>query len=84
MKRTKKINDILKKNFANIGITIVDNSYLHKGHNNFNGQDETHITVNLQFNSKLKINRLEIHRKINYLIRNEFNEGLHSLEIKIN
>ena len=30
------------------------------------------------------LNRLKIHRIINNLLENEFNNGLHSLEIKIN
>ena len=84
MKRTKRIHNILKKNLSNLDIQVLDNSYLHKGHNNFNGEDETHITISLQKNSLLKINRLEMHRKINFLLKKEFDTGLHSLEIKIN
>ena len=84
MKRTKRIDNILKKNLSNLNIKITDNSHLHQGHNNFNGDGETHITVNLQINSKSKINRLELHRKINSLLKKEFDKGLHSLEIKIN
>jgi BolA family transcriptional regulator, general stress-responsive regulator len=84
MNRSKRIQEILEKHISNLDIQIVDNSYLHKGHNNFNGQGETHITINLQFNSDSKINRLEIHRKINSLLKKEFDTGLHSLEIKIN
>jgi BolA protein len=84
MKRTKRIHNILEKNISNIGIQIIDNSHLHIGHNNFSGQGETHITINLQVSIDLKINRLEIHRKINSLLEKEFDTGLHSLEIKIN
>lgn len=84
MNRTKRIQNILEKNITKVNIEIIDNSYLHKGHNNFNGQGETHITIKLQINSELKINRLYIHRKINSLLKEEFNTGLHSLEIKIN
>ena len=84
MKRTKRIQNILEKYFSNSYIIIIDNSNLHKGHNNFNGQGETHIAINIKINSKQKINRLEIHRKINSLLKEEFDTGLHSLEIKIN
>ena len=63
---------------------IVNNSYLHKGHNNFNGEGETHIVIILKINDELKINRLDIHKKINLLLKKEFYRGLHSLEIKIN
>ena len=57
MNRTKRIQNILEKNITKVNIEIIDNSYLHKGHNNFNGQGETHITIKLQINSELK--RLE-------------------------
>ena len=83
MNRTKKIKNILQKHFFDVGIKIQDNSHLHKGHKNFKGKGETHICVNLIINSKSKINRLEIHKKINWLLKEEFNKGLHALEIKI-
>ncbi len=84
MKRTKRIDGILQENLVGFIIDIVDSSYLHSGHNNFNGDGETHITVNLKSIDKIKINRLELHKQINSLLKNEFNNGLHSLEIKIN
>ena len=83
MNRTKRIQNILEKYFNDYTIAIRDNSNLHKGHNNFDGDNETHILVQLKQNSKLELNRLEIHRKINSLLSKEFNSGLHSLEIKI-
>ena len=83
MNRTKRIKNILEKHISNFNIQIIDNSYMHKGHNNFNGQGETHITINLKVNFELKVNRMEIHRRINSLLKKEFDTGLHSLEIKI-
>ena len=64
-------------------INIIDNSLSHKGHNNFDGNGETHIIVELNKNSLSKVNRLEIHRNINFLLKKEFEIGLHSLQIKI-
>ena len=83
MNRSKKIENILLEHLTNFHIKIIDSSYLHKGHNNFNGNGETHITIQLKNNDNLKINRLEIHKKINFLLKKEFELGLHSLEIKI-
>ena len=83
MNRTKRIHNILKKNFNQTTTIVKDNSILHKGHNNFDGIGETHIFIQINKNSKLNLSRLEIHRKINLLLREEFNNGLHSLEIKI-
>ena len=83
MKRTKRIENILNNNFINFNIKVIDNSHLHKGHNNFTGNNETHILVEIKRESKFKIDRLELHRKINLLLNDEFKTGLHSLQIKI-
>ena len=83
MNRTKRIKNILKKYFNDHNIIVIDNSNLHKGHNNFDGDNETHILVKIKQNFKFELNRLETHRKINSLLSEEFNSGLHSLEIKI-
>ena len=84
MKRKQRIDKILSNKFDNFLLEIVDNSNLHKGHNNFTGQDETHIKIILTKKNKIPTNRLNIHRLINNLLENEFKNGLHSLEIKIN
>ena len=83
MNRKKRINDKLKKNLKDFHILIEDNSQLHKGHNNFDGKQETHILIKLFSKKKIKYNRLEIHRLVNKILREEFSNGLHSLEIKI-
>tara|TARA_B100000902_G_C27304029_1_gene914389 strand:+ start:31 stop:285 length:255 start_codon:yes stop_codon:yes gene_type:complete len=83
MNRTKRIKNIIENNLLDYVVNIIDNSSLHKGHNNFNGDGETHILIELKKRKKIDINRLEIHKKINSLLKNEFNTGLHSLQIKI-
>ncbi len=83
MNRKKRINDKLKKNLKDFKVFIEDNSHLHKGHNNFDGEEETHILIKLLSKNKTKYNRLEIHRLVNKILIEEFSKGLHSLEIKI-
>ena len=83
MNRKKKIESILKKNFVGWKITVNDISILHKGHNNYDGNNETHFSIILNSNNKNKETKLAIHRKINELLKDEFNLGLHALEIKI-
>ncbi len=83
MNRTKRIGKILQKHLSNFVIEIVDNSNLHKNHKGFDGTGETHIAIILKSINKKKINRLEIHKLINSLLKKEFDEGLHSLEINI-
>ena len=83
MNRTKRIQDIIEKNFNEFSISVIDNSLTHKGHNNFDGKEETHIIIELKKKLNLDINRLEIHKKINTLLSDEFKIGLHALQIKI-
>ena len=41
MNRTIRIQNILEKYFDDHTIIVKDNSYLHKGHNNFDGLNQT-------------------------------------------
>ena len=84
MNRKQRILNLLSKQFDQFSISIIDNSYLHVGHNKFDGLNETHIQILLISKTSQKINRMDIHKKINYLLKNKFEIGLHSLEIKIN
>ena len=83
MKRKKRIEAILSENFFCWKAEVNDISILHKGHNNFDGSQETHFSIILNFNNQNKESKLKIHRKINELLKDEFNSGLHALEIKI-
>ena len=83
MNRTKRIKDIIEKNFNEFNILITDDSLAHKGHNNFDGKEETHIIIELKKKINLDVKRLEIHKKINTLLSDEFKIGLHALQIKI-
>ncbi len=83
MKRKKRIYKILSDNLKEFSIKIIDNSHLHIGHNEFDGKKETHIKIILTSRNSVKINRIYIHRQINQLLKNEYNSGLHSLEIKL-
>jgi BolA protein len=83
MKRKRRIENILFNNFKSWIIEVKDISNLHKGHNNFAGDNETHFSIVLNPNTKKRIPSLEIHRKINSILKSEFSSGMHALEIKI-
>ena len=83
MNRTKRIQDIIEKNFNEFSISVIDDSLAHKGHNNFDGKEETHIIIKLKKKFNFDIKRLEIHKKINTLLSDEFKIGLHALQIII-
>ena len=83
MQRKKRIESILEEYFSEYIYKVDDTSSNHRGHNNFSGNDETHFKITLNPKKKIEENRLLIHRKINHLLKKEFNAGLHALEIKI-
>ncbi len=83
MNRSKRIKIILEKHLKDFSINVIDNSGSHKGHNSFDGSGETHIILELKNNVFKKIDRLSLHKKINSLLKEEFDNGLHSLQIKI-
>ena len=83
MKRKKRIELILSKKFSGWTIEVKDISMLHKGHNNFDGSQETHFSIILNSNNKNIEKQLIIHKKINDLLKDEFSKGLHALEIKL-
>ena len=83
MKRKIIIEKILSDSFSKWGIEVKDISILHKGHNNFDGNKETHFSIILNRHNQNNDSKLKIHRKIYKLLENEFNSGLHALQIKI-
>ena len=84
MNRKQRIASKLSNELKDWKIIIIDNSHEHSGHNNFDGKSETHFIIKLKSLSSLKVNRIELHRKINLLLKDEFSSGLHALEISIN
>jgi len=83
MNRIKRIENLLKKHLKDFSISIEDNSHLHKGHGNFDGRYETHLRLILKPNNNNQYDRLKIHKRINNILKVEFLNGLHALEIKI-
>ena len=53
MKRKKIIENILINHFKKWTIKVEDISSLHRGHNDFDGNSETHFTIQLQPNTNL-------------------------------
>ena len=83
MKRKKRIESILNKKLFEFSFIVEDVSNLHKGHNNFDGNSETHFKIIIKSKESKKYNRLKIHQKIYHFLNEEFTTGLHALEIKI-
>lgn len=66
---------------------VINNSNLHKGHDAYKigdkGIAETHFLLKIFDDELSNINRIKIHRSIKNILKEEFELGLHSLEINI-
>ena len=83
MNRIERIKKILEYNFKPESLVLYDNSSKHAGHNNFDGSGMTHLQLKIK-SIKFKDKKLlEAHNMINTVLKEEFENGLHSLEIKI-
>jgi BolA protein len=64
-------------------LEIIDESDLHSGHAGNPGSRETHFRITLSSNHFKSKSKLEQHKIVNQLLKEEFKNGLHALSIKI-
>ncbi len=75
----QKINDALQPEI----LRLKNNSSLHKGHLGDDGSGQTHFLLEIKASKLQEIGRVQAHRIINEILKDEFKNGLHALEIKI-
>ena len=64
-------------------IEIIDNTHRHRHHKSFN-KSKVHLKIIIESDDLKSLNRLDAHKKITNLLKNEIETKIHSLEIKIN
>ncbi len=63
-------------------LEVINESHLHSGHQpGFDGKGESHLRVRIVASAFSGMNRVMRHRKINDLLKEEMNRGLHALAI---
>ena len=81
--RKKRIETILKKNFSPTVLLVRDDSKKHEGHSQVSrNAKETHFFIKITLNN-CTITKLNLHKKVYSLLDNEFNTGLHALELEL-
>ena len=74
----KKITEAL----APEHLEIINESHLHSGHQpGFDGTGESHLRIRIVASAFDGVNRVMRHRKINELLKDEMDRGLHALAI---
>lgn len=80
------INSLEKKlqsKFNPVKLEIVNESHLHAGHQpGFDGSGESHIRIKMVSDQFEGVSRVERHRKINALLMDEIERGLHAIVIE--
>ncbi len=74
----KKIRDNLEVN----KIQIIDNSSKHRSHKSFT-QGKFHLKIIIESDYLKSLNKLEAHKEIYKVLKNELKNKIHALEIKI-
>ncbi len=64
-------------------LRLKNNSSLHSGHLGDDGSGQTHFLLEIKAQKLQGISRVQAHRVINDILKDEFKNGLHALEIKI-
>lgn len=75
----------LQQNFQPEILEVIDNSHLHQGHLGIKNSktNSTHFQIKIKSWQFEKLKQLEVHRKINQILSEEFKNGMHALEIII-
>lgn len=83
MDREKRIIEKIT-NFLNPEKLVVkNNSALHSGHLGDDGTGQTHFYLEVKAQKLSELTRVKAHKIINELLAEEFENGLHALEIKV-
>ena len=78
----EEIKAKLNKEFNPKKLILVDNSYLHTKHKSFN-PNKMHLKIIIESENLKKIKKIEAHKAIFNLLKDEMKEKIHALEIEI-
>ena len=76
------VEEKIKKDIPDSNIEIIDNTHLHKHHKSFN-KSKTHLKIVIQSNFLKDLKRIDSHKRITNILKDEIKNKIHSLEIKI-
>ncbi len=78
----QRIEEKLREKLRPSFLEVKNNSAQHQGHL-IDDSGETHFAIIIAAQDLQKLNRISAHRKVNEVIKDEFEKGLHALEIKV-
>ena len=78
----ERITRTLTEAFRPAQIDVVDESHLHKGHAGHRPEGETHFRVRIVAPAFSGMSRIERHRAVNALLKDELDSGLHAMAVE--
>ena len=72
----------INKKFSPKNLVLVDNSHLHTKHKSFN-PEKIHLKIIIESDELKKMEKLESHKAIFNLLKDEMKKKIHALEIEI-
>ena len=82
MKRKTNIENLILKIYEPEFVSVIDVSEQHRGHQNFKQGVESHFEIIIVSEKFKNLNRIERHRMVNQILKEEFLSDLHSVKIK--
>jgi Stress-induced morphogen (activity unknown) len=83
MTRQERIETALKSAFAPVRLAVINESHMHAGHQpQFDGTGETHFRVRIESGDFAGKSRVDRHRAVNAVLKDEFDGGLHALAVE--
>jgi len=77
------VKEKINNNLNPESIILIDNSSLHARHASFD-PNKFHLKIIIKSKTLKKINKIEAHKKIFSILKDEMNTKIHALEIEIN
>ena len=78
----KKIEEKINREINPEDIVLIDNSYLHSKHKSFDS-NKFHIKLIIKSEKLKAMEKIQAHKKIFSILRDEINQKIHALEIEI-
>ena len=77
-----EVKDKINKKINPEDIILIDNSHLHSRHKSFD-VNKFHLKIVIKSEKLKRMNKIEAHKKIFSILKNEMNNKIHALEIEI-
>ncbi|MCX5494630.1 BolA family transcriptional regulator [Kaistia dalseonensis] len=82
MNTKERIAAVLEAALSPESLDVIDESHLHKGHQGARPGGETHYRVRITAEAFRGKSRVDMHRTINALLKDELAAGVHALAIE--